>query len=136
MTTTTPTDGGTPDWPTVALPGASPRARDLSYRGAHWRVAKARGPARDHPCASCGRPAAEWAYAGPHPAPLTDPHGRAYSLDPRHYVPRCRPCHAAADAPTTCRRGHPWSEATTYWRRTGTRMCRACRAIRDSRRAT
>lgn len=105
----------------------------VGYRAAHLWVTRTRGPARDHPCASCGGPASEWSYAGPHPAPHVDDRGRSYSLDPRHFVARCRRCHAAADRPAFCQRGHAWTPENTYVRPgRGTRLCRACRRLRES----
>lgn len=73
----------------------------VGYVGAHDRVRRLRGVARLHRCIDCGEPAEDWSYDGNDPAELIDqikPHGSPYSLLPKHYDPRCRPCHAAKDA--------------------------------------
>lgn len=75
-----------------------------TYRGAHYRVATKRGPARHRSCAACSNDAAEWAYVKG-----TDPNERVgfpnktfrtalFSPNPDYYVPLCVPCHRTADA--------------------------------------
>lgn len=78
----------------------------VGYYGAHHRVNRARGRAREHACADCGRPATEWSYNHDDPneqlacderrnRPRAMP--MAYSTDPAHYSPRCQSCHIAFD---------------------------------------
>lgn len=67
----------------------------VSYYGAHIRVRKLRGKAREHHC-ECGRPGAQWAYMHNDPDELTSAQG-AYSLDSRFYVAKCVPCHKRMD---------------------------------------
>lgn len=56
------------------------------YSARHVRVRQARGRAKNHPCADCGRTAREWSLT----------HGRD-GIDPADYEPRCRKCHVAYD---------------------------------------
>ena len=76
----------------------------VTYRGAHARIRRARGPAAEYMC-PCGAPAEQWSYNH------ADPDERhqtittqwctssvAYSLDPGHYEALCKPCHARVDA--------------------------------------
>lgn len=75
----------------------------VDYAGAHERVRALRGPAKAHRCADCGEPAQSWSYDRGDPAELLGVgygRGLAYSLDAAHYQPRCKPCHAAFDAPS------------------------------------
>jgi hypothetical protein len=79
--------------------GTTDRLRDEesgSYAGAHFRVARVKGPARDCTCAMCLAPAAEWAYDHDDPDELRDDHG-VFSLDPAHYMPLCKRCHYQFD---------------------------------------
>lgn len=69
-----------------------------SYRGAHDRIARTRGPASAHPCIDCGRDAQEWSYT--HSAgerELVDPEGKPYSFNPSDYAPRCKRDHLLYD---------------------------------------
>lgn len=110
----------------------------IGYRGAHHRVARARGRASDHLC-SCGAQARDWAYDGQDPAELSELRARQvspspYSLDPAHYVPLCGPCHYEVDRPvkTYCKRGHEMSPENTKIKngtsrtRATSKTCRAC----------
>lgn len=76
----------------------------VDYFGAHQRVRTARGPAGHHQCVDCGDRAQDWSYDHADPTERfgTSHTGRglAYSLNPLHYQPRCKPCHGAFDAPT------------------------------------
>ena len=79
----------------------------ITYGGAHMRVRRKRGPARDHPCVGCGQNATNWSYN----------HGEAmyeqeqamkgsdgnvsvlrYHPNPSYYSPRCYQCHRQYDA--------------------------------------
>jgi hypothetical protein len=60
---------------------------DVAYVGAHYRVYKARGKARDYPCVDCGKQAAEWSHRN----------GPGFSDDPNDYDPRCGRCHRLFD---------------------------------------
>jgi hypothetical protein len=71
-----------------------------SYATAHLRVRAQRGPASDHECVECGRPAEQWSFIGDAVAPTTlrAPGGYLYSLRPSlDYAPRCRRCHHLID---------------------------------------
>jgi len=72
-----------------------------TYLGAHGRIWRERGPARNRACVDCGKRAAEWSYDGTDPEELVEPEGpRAglpYSLDASRYQPRCRSCHRRFD---------------------------------------
>lgn len=80
------------------------RQEVVDYAGAHNRVNALRGPAKTHPCVDCGDPAKDWSYdrEDPDERIAVNNHGRglAYSLNPDHYQPRCKRCHAAFDAPS------------------------------------
>lgn len=85
----------------------------VGYAGAHWRMAKLRGPARGYQCVDCPEQAAEWSYVGPPEV--------TFSTDPAHYQPRCRSCHrkldigAGREVHAFRRRGesHPQAKLTT-----------------------
>lgn len=81
--------------------GRGLRGRIPMYGAMHYRVKMARGAARDHECAHvCGRKADHWAYDHEDPDEVSEyRHGRTmrYSLDPAHYLPLCRWCHAKFD---------------------------------------
>lgn len=71
---------------------------NITYGGAHLRVRRVRGRARDQVCIDCGRSAHHWSYNHTDPDERADPKtGLAYSADPTHYSPRCTPCHSAFD---------------------------------------
>lgn len=69
---------------------------DITYRTAHWRLVRFRGPASDHTC-ECGCAAFEWAYQGGDPNELVSPRGHTYSTDMNRYKPMCRSCHRKMD---------------------------------------
>lgn len=72
----------------------------VGYTGAHRRVYKSRGPAREQACVDCSSQAEDWSYAGGDPDELTALKGGyllPFSLNPAFYVPRCRTCHHAHD---------------------------------------
>lgn len=70
----------------------------VSYSAAHSRVDAALGAPADHLCVDgCGRRADDWSYDQCDPAELRDRRHGAYSPDPAHYAPRCRPCHLSFD---------------------------------------
>jgi hypothetical protein len=73
---------------------------EVTYRGAHARVALARGQASSHYCVDCGGSANDWSLRAGR-GRLISPRGWAYSPDPEDYEPRCKPCHKAYDKPAT-----------------------------------
>lgn len=72
--------------------------RDATYRCAHQRVKRDRGPAKRSRCVDCGQAAAEWSYDGSDPAARHEEGKGHYSLDLERYVPRCVLCHRRFDA--------------------------------------
>lgn len=77
---------------------------DISYKGVHQRISKARGRASEHLCIDCSRQAAEWSYRGDSPKQKTEQvinkwgiYLLAYSPNPLDYDPRCAPCHRKYD---------------------------------------
>jgi hypothetical protein len=84
------------------LDGAVPK-----YAAIHKRLTRRRGAARLHLCVDCGAQAREWSYDNNDPREVHGRVGRftcAYSLDLRHYEPRCTPCHRKFDI--SSKRGH------------------------------
>jgi len=72
--------------------------RDPGYQGAHYKVYRMRGAARDNDCLHCGARARHWAYDHGDPDERRDPRrGGPYSLDPAHYIPLCASCHTIMD---------------------------------------
>ena len=72
------------------------RRDDVGVSGAHLRLRKDHGPARDHACVDCGHPAAHWSYDHTDPDERDSDKG-PYSVKPEHYQPRCVPCHKRFD---------------------------------------
>lgn len=68
----------------------------VNYRSAHGRVTLRRGRASDYLC-PCGQRAEDWAYDHEDSSEHKSPSGLAYSMDPQHYKPMCKPCHARFD---------------------------------------
>lgn len=92
--------------PNVVLPNVrhgsdnvSWRGADVNYGGAHMRVRKSRGSAKQYPCVrGCGKQAQQWAYDHQDPDELwSDYHGVPYSQHPHHYLAMCIPCHKRFD---------------------------------------
>jgi len=89
--------------------GCARRAHPIiTYIGAHARVRRARGSARNHLCVDCGERADEWSYDGGSPVEIrglvpTSKGGKTYvrsmawSPDPADYSPRCRADHREHD---------------------------------------
>lgn len=75
-------------------PKPRPRKSDR-YQAMHWRLTRDQGPARDYPCADCGRKASHWSYDGMDSSETTD--GYKFSTDPSRYQPRCSSCHTKLD---------------------------------------
>lgn len=76
---------------------------EILYGGAHDRVHRERGPAREHPCAcGCGRRAEDWALLHGAPGrrqqhqPGRD-HGAWLSANPFEYQPMAKSCHKLYD---------------------------------------
>lgn len=80
----------------------------VRYATAHRRITSKRGPAREHPCISCGGEAHSWAYRGGSSKELTETVGAnhlfkaegallRYSPDPADYDPMCWACHVKKD---------------------------------------
>jgi len=93
-------------WREKALAAAhrASRKQMVTYGGAHNRVHRERGRAKNHPCWDCGQPAFDWSYNHEDPDEvegIVTMRGRdflmPYSLKPEFYVPRCRTCHSAFD---------------------------------------
>lgn len=81
-----------------------PLAKSITYRGAHKRVTRARGPASAHECVDCGGTAHHWSYDHTDPNELVEvkyTNGvrceAPYSLDVGRYDARCRSCHGKLD---------------------------------------
>ena len=85
----------------------------IGYRAMHLRVERARGKARDHACAGCGGPAAEWSYNGSGEQRVDFVRGYVlpFSTDVEAFEPLCRPCHRQRDYGP----GSPWH----IWKATG-----------------
>lgn len=86
--------------PSVRAKMGPSRAETVTYSGAHERLRRERGTARDYWCEHCDNRAANWAYDHEDPAELvTVVLGRShpYSVDPAHYFPLCRSCHSTFD---------------------------------------
>lgn len=86
------------------ITGRPPKGDAAGYDAAHRRLSRLLGPASDRACVDCGKPAAEWSYAGGDPDELTtqpdirsEHPGLVYSLDPAYYEARCVRCHRMAD---------------------------------------
>lgn len=76
----------------------SEHGKTPTYRTAHARVTRKRGPASGWPCSECGTTASDWCYDYTDPSPLVDPaSGCDYSADPRRYRAMCRQCHTTHD---------------------------------------
>lgn len=76
---------------------------DVTYGQAHRRASALWGPAKRHPCVTCGNLAAQWAYDGTDPTQLLDlarVKGSAYFYSewPEFYMPMCTKCHRARDS--------------------------------------
>lgn len=74
---------------------------EATYSGAHQRVRKQLGSARQYLCVDCLGPARDWSYIGGAPDERTSEHpnsyGFAYSVLPEFYAPRCCTCHRRYD---------------------------------------
>jgi hypothetical protein len=79
------------------------RADVVGYLGAHDRLRRDRGRAKEHQCVDCGDQAEQWSYDHADPDELSGTQGTKgttpypYSLKPEHYDPRCKSCHVAFD---------------------------------------
>lgn len=79
----------------------------VSYQGAHYRIRRTRGHARDYKCVDCDKQARDWSLrAGTENVLYGAAHGSqgtnksAYSVNPMDYEPRCGDCHKRYDAET------------------------------------
>ena len=109
-----------------------------SYRSAHRKVYRSKGPARMYPCLGCGGPATDWSYDGLDPDEMYGSNNagtapRAYSMNPDHYHPRCRRCHLQMDrGVSVCAQGHRMDVAG---KRGGmSRGCAQCHRDRQKKR--
>jgi hypothetical protein len=68
----------------------------VTYSSIHSRIRTDRGPARIHPCVSCGRRAAQWSYNHNDPDELSHD-DMPYGTSPAYYSPRCVQCHKIFD---------------------------------------
>lgn len=82
---------------TVACRSCAATYDVVSYGGAHKRVKRIKGVARNHKCYACGYDADHWAYQHNDESELRDLRNRPYSLDPKHYVAMCASCHKEYD---------------------------------------
>ncbi len=72
----------------------------VTYGGAHIRLKREKGSAKEHPCTACGSTAQEWALSQEAKSTLFGTHGKflcEYSLDPNDYIPMCSSCHRSMD---------------------------------------
>lgn len=109
---------------------------EIGYVGAHARVYRTRGPARNHLC-GCGKPATQWAYnhAEPDPDEMVSDRGQRYSGDPARYLPMCNRCHRLFDKKwiTHCPQGHSY-EGSNLLIDAGKRKCRTCVYARNHKK--
>lgn len=88
----------TGDEPSGAIRPDNFAGDDVGYFGVHNRLTRWFGPAREHPCGDCGKPAAHWSYN--HSATderIDGSNGLPYSVEPDDYDPRCVRCHVRLD---------------------------------------
>lgn len=72
---------------------------DATYQAVHSRLQATLGRADAHGCRFCNKPAREWAYTHTDPDVRYDVRlNMPYSLDPKCYMPLCKPCHKRFDA--------------------------------------
>jgi hypothetical protein len=71
---------------------------DISYRGAHSRIARNRGKADQYQCVDCDDQAVQWSFnRAAAEVVKVSPAGMPYSPNPADYEPRCCRCHLAVD---------------------------------------
>ena len=74
---------------------------EVGYSGAHRRVRNLKGSASEHKCCRCERQAEHWAYSNGDIDQVIETSGRetgkAYSVNPDHYLPMCRADHTRFD---------------------------------------
>lgn len=81
--------------------GRPPKGEYPSWYAIHKRLSRERGPASDFDCVDCEKRAEEWSYDYGDARELESQvfgSTLAYSLDLRHYFPRCVQCHRRYDA--------------------------------------
>lgn len=66
-----------------------------AHRKFHDSLRKERGPASNHLCVDCGKPAHEWSWDN---GSLEDYGTKAFGESFDEYSPRCRSCHRKKDA--------------------------------------
>lgn len=79
------------------VPLGARRSPVPGYSAVHLRLQADRGHAADHPCATCGDTAKEWAYLGGDPDERRSATGQPFSADQARYAPLCTPCHRQLD---------------------------------------
>ena len=106
------------------MSGQRPTFRRSAYKIVHQRLARERGPAKNHSCA-CGSQAFQWAYQYTGDPEYRDPEGGfPFSENLDDYAPMCRSCHARLDMEkaglqansTSGIRGVSWHQGTGKWR--------------------
>lgn len=101
---------------------------EITYIGAHERIWRAKGKARNYMC-GCGEGADEWAYTYDDPCPneMVSPLGQKYSADFTRYVPMCLRCHRVYDKAviTHCPQGHEYAGENLIYD-AGKRKCKTC----------
>lgn len=65
-----------------------------AHRDFHVRLRKERGPASNHLCVDCGKPAREWSWDN---GSSEDYGTKAIGVSFDEYSPRCRSCHRTKD---------------------------------------
>lgn len=78
------------------------RTPDTGDDAAYWRVKKVYGSATQYPCLDCDAPADHWTYDHTDHQERMGSNNCPYSLNTKHYVPRCTSCHAKFDRIHKC----------------------------------
>ena len=98
----TPIDRPISPWKGPRLDWGSESIRNCAITGAHARITRAFGAAKQYPCIECGGDAHQWAYDGTDPTQKLGHHSRSstmmwYSVYPEFYMPMCQRCHKTRD---------------------------------------
>lgn len=135
---------------------------ETDYKGAHKRLSRKRGKAKEQTCLKCGEPARQWALLEKKDSPWTRegwiqmarkprPYWLHWSLSPDDYAPLCVACHTHMDRlnhpdarkgarPSTrrrthCRNGHELTGRNVEeWTHEGKRYRRCAECYRAYKR--